>query len=42
MALLRQAAGASAPEIMNVTGWQRHSVRGFLAILGKTLKIERS
>ncbi len=42
MALLRRADGATAPEIMEATGWQRHSVRGFLSILGKTLKIERS
>jgi predicted transcriptional regulator len=42
MALLRRADGATAPEIMEATGWQRHSVRGFLSILGKTLKIERN
>lgn len=42
MALIQRAEGASAPEIMEATGWQRHSVRGFLSILGKTLKIERS
>jgi hypothetical protein len=42
MALIQRADGASAPEIMEATGWQRHSVRGFLSILGKTLKIERS
>jgi hypothetical protein len=42
MTLLRRADGASAQEIMEATGWQRHSVRGFLSILGKTLKIERS
>lgn len=42
VALLRRADGASTPEIMEATGWQRHSVRGFLSILGKTLKIERS
>ena len=42
MALLHRADGATAPEIMEATGWQRHSVRGFLSILGKTLKIERS
>jgi len=41
MALLRRTGGVSAPEIMEATGWQRHSVRGFLSILGKTLEIER-
>jgi hypothetical protein len=42
MALLRRVDGASALEIQEATGWQRHSVRGFLSILGKTVKIERS
>jgi hypothetical protein len=42
MALIQRADGASTPEIMEATGWQRHSVRGFLSILGKSLKIERS
>jgi hypothetical protein len=41
MALLRRADGATAPEIVEATGWQRHSVRGFLSILGKTVKIAR-
>jgi hypothetical protein len=40
--LLRRTDGASAQEILEATGWQRHSVRGFLSILGKTVKIERS
>jgi hypothetical protein len=42
IALLRRTDGASAQEILEATGWQRHSVRGFLSILGKTVKIERS
>jgi len=42
MALLRRDGGASAQEILEATGWQRHSVRAFLSILGKTVKIERS
>jgi hypothetical protein len=29
--LLRQANGASLPEISAATGWQAHSVRGFLS-----------
>jgi len=30
VALLRRGQGASVPEIMDATGWQAHSVRGFL------------
>ncbi|MGQ0456287.1 MAG: DUF3489 domain-containing protein [Hyphomicrobium sp.] len=29
--LLSQRNGASIPEMMEATGWQQHSVRGFLA-----------
>ena len=29
--LLSQRNGASIPEMMEVSGWQQHSVRGFLA-----------
>jgi hypothetical protein len=29
--LLSQRNGASIPEMMDATGWQQHSVRGFLA-----------
>jgi hypothetical protein len=31
LALLEQAEGASIAEMQNETGWQPHSVRGFLA-----------
>jgi hypothetical protein len=28
------------PELMSALGWQKHSVRGFIATLGKTVSIE--
>jgi hypothetical protein len=31
LALLKREGGASLQEIMDATGWQKHSVRGFLA-----------
>jgi Protein of unknown function (DUF3489) len=31
VALLRSKRGATIPELMEATGWQSHSVRGFLA-----------
>ena len=38
IALLRQPAGASLKEIMRATGWQAHSVRGFISgQLGKRM-----
>jgi len=36
--LLRRPGGASVPELRNATGWQPHSVRGFLSgIIGKKM-----
>ncbi len=36
LALLKRPGGAAAKELMKVTGWQAHSVRGFLSgTLGK-------
>ncbi len=29
--LLKQANGTTIPDMMKATGWQQHSVRGFLA-----------
>ena len=41
IALLRRTEGASIPEIQKVTGWQPHSVRGFISgTLGKKLKLK--
>jgi len=36
--LLKRSDGASLPELMKATGWQAHSVRGFLSgTVGKKL-----
>jgi Protein of unknown function (DUF3489) len=34
IAMLKRAKGATLAEIMAATGWQAHTVRGFLSILG--------
>jgi hypothetical protein len=34
IAMMRRAKGATLPEIMKATGWQPHTVRGFVSILG--------
>ena len=33
--LMRRAEGATLAEIMKAMGWQAHTVRGFVSILGK-------
>ena len=34
IAMMKRAKGATLPEIMKTTGWQPHTVRGFVSILG--------
>ncbi len=41
LGLLRRQNGATIPEIIDATGWQAHSVRGFFAgALKKRLQID--
>jgi hypothetical protein len=42
LALLRRSGGVTLKELMKATGWQAHSVRGFISIAGKKhgLRIE--
>ena len=35
IALMKRAKGATLAEIMKATGWQAHTVRGFVSTLGK-------
>jgi hypothetical protein len=32
--MMKRAKGVSLAEIMEATGWQKHTVRGFVSILG--------
>jgi Protein of unknown function (DUF3489) len=34
IAMMKRAKGATLAEIMEMTGWQAHTVRGFVSILG--------
>jgi hypothetical protein len=34
IAMMERAKGATLAEIMEATGWQKHTVRGFVSILG--------
>ena len=44
IAMMKRAKGVTLPEIVEATGWQKHTVRGFVSILGSKggLKIESS
>jgi hypothetical protein len=44
IAMMKRAKGATLAEIMETTGWQPHTVRGFVSILGSKAgeKIESS
>ena len=35
ISLMKRTKGATLAEIMKATGWQPHTVRGFVSILGK-------
>jgi Protein of unknown function (DUF3489) len=34
IAMMKRAKGVTRAEIMETTGWQKHTVRGFVSILG--------
>ena len=35
IAMMKRAKGATLAEIAELTGWQKHTIRGFVSILGK-------
>jgi len=35
VAMMKRTKGATLAEIVEATGWQKHTVRGFVSILGK-------
>ena len=37
LALIERPGGATTRELMQATGWQRHSIRGFLSTASKKL-----
>jgi hypothetical protein len=39
VALISRPKGATLAELMTATGWQAHSIRGFMCTLGKSMKI---
>jgi hypothetical protein len=44
LAMMKRAKGATLAEIVEATGWQKHTIRGFVSILGSKggLKIDSS
>ena len=41
IAMLRQPEGTTVDEVVSVTGWQRHTVRGVFSVTLATAKEER-
>lgn len=44
IAVMTRPKGATLDEIVSATGWQKHTVRGFVSVLGKKgeAKVESS